>query len=173
MNRSALILLTIALGATTVRADVVRDAIDGYVLHTLDGTPVSLDALEGRTVVVNFWAEWCGPCRRELPVLDAWHHELEGRDVVFAAISIDRDPKKAQRLADRLELELPLYHDGPDDLAATLDLPALPITYVIGPDGRTVFTSTGSDHETMDQLHSAIVAAAPPAASTPVRGAER
>jgi len=169
---AALMVLSLAAGA---RADVVREAIDGYSLHTLEGESVTLDDLEGRTVVVNFWAEWCGPCRRELPVLDAWNQELVGRDVVFAAISIDRDAKKAARLADRLDLSLPLYHDGPDDLAATLDLPSLPITYVVGPDGRTVFTSNGSDPETMDALHAAIISAAPRSASNPnpSRGAER
>lgn len=173
MHRFVLILLLVGL-APSASADLVRDALEGHDLRTLDGESVRLDDLDGHTVVVNFWAEWCAPCRRELPVLDGWHRELAGRDVVFVPVSIDRERGKALRLAERLDLELPLYHDGPSGLAATIDLPALPITYVIDASGRTVFTSKGSDDRALEALHAAIVAAAPvPPTRTSNPGADR
>ena len=148
------------LAPPTAGAVDVAPLLAAHELVTLDGEDAVLGPLRGETVVVNFWAEWCAPCRRELPVLDAWHREFVGLDVLFVPISIDRDRRKAQRWAERLGLELPLFHDGPDGLASTLDLPALPITYVIDPRGRTVFTSTGSDAAALAELEQAIVAAA-------------
>jgi thiol-disulfide isomerase/thioredoxin len=175
--RGTLVLVVLAwlVAPVAVRADEVRGALENHRLRTLDGEVASLDDLDGRTVVVNFWAEWCAPCRRELPVLDAWHTELDGRDVTFVAISIDREARRARRLAEDLGLDLPLYHDGPEGLAATLDLPALPITYVVDPDGRTVHVSTGSDAEDLDSLRDAIVATSSTTRRpvSPTEGAER
>jgi len=161
--------------AVSVRADDVRGLLEGHPLRTLGGESVTLDELDGRTVVVNFWAEWCAPCREELPVLDGWYAELADHDVRFVAISIDREARRARDLAEDLGLRLPLYHDGPEGLAADLDLPALPITYVVDPNGLTVHTSTGSAEADLEALHDAIVATSSPTHATepPSGGAER
>src|SRR5205085_4051736 len=73
-----------------VRPETVRRALRECVLHTLDGKPFTLGSLRGEVVVVNFWASWCPPCRKELPALQALHTRLGGQGRVVA-ISIDQD----------------------------------------------------------------------------------
>jgi thiol-disulfide isomerase/thioredoxin len=54
-----------------------------------DGSPTSLAAFRGRTVLLNLWATWCAPCRQEMPALDRLQGELGGRDFEVVAVNID------------------------------------------------------------------------------------
>jgi thiol-disulfide isomerase/thioredoxin len=137
-------------------------------LELAGGDEVSFDALRGHVVVVNFWASWCKPCRKELPVLQQWRDELAGRGVAFVTVSVDEDPRKADRFLEHQGLSLPVVHDGPEGLAKKLDLPHLPCTYVLDPKGQVVFTSRGSDDAALDEVHAtvrALLDAAPMRAS--------
>lgn len=148
--------LALVVAPEPALAGSVRDALAGHALRDLSGEPVDLAALEGHAVVLNFWAEWCAPCRRELPVFDRWNDELAATGVRFVAVSIDREARKAKRMADTMGLRLPLFHDGPDGLASALDLPALPTTYLLAADGTTVYVSSGSSDEALAELRQAI-----------------
>jgi thiol-disulfide isomerase/thioredoxin len=107
-------------------------------------------------VVVNFWASWCTPCRRELPAIDAMNTELGPRGTRFLAVSIDTDPRNARRFAKAHSLRLPVYADGPDGLAKLLDLGAVPLTLVLDRDGDVVYASTGSDDRAIAELRDVV-----------------
>jgi thiol-disulfide isomerase/thioredoxin len=125
-------------------------------LERTDGQEVSFESLRGRVVVVNFWASWCKPCRKELPVLQQWHDELRDREVEFLAISVDHDAGKMERFVRREGLTLPVVHDGPHGLAKRLDLPYLPCTYVLDQNGKVALVSEGSDREGLREIHDRI-----------------
>ncbi|MEM1305931.1 MAG: TlpA disulfide reductase family protein, partial [Pseudomonadota bacterium] len=78
-----------------------------------DGTPVSFDAWNGRVVLVNLWATWCAPCRKEMPDLSALQQELGGDDFEVVAISLDRGaPDKPKAFLDEVgATALKIYHD--------------------------------------------------------------
>jgi peroxiredoxin len=114
-------------------------------LGRLDGGRITLGGLRGEVVVVNFWASWCRPCRRELPALDALHAELVGRGGRVVAVSIDEDVENARRFARANRLSLPIVHDGPEGLARELDLDHVPCTFVLDRDGRVAYATSGSD----------------------------
>src|SRR5262245_7990690 len=111
--------------------DALREALRSHVLRTQGGGTLSIASLRGEVVVINFWATWCPPCRRELPQLDALHAELAQRQGRVLAISIDRDPENVKRFARKLDLKLPILVDGPEGLARRLDLEHIPFTVVL------------------------------------------
>lgn len=130
----------------------LRRELKGAVVRTVDGHALALDGLQGQVVVLNFWASWCPPCRRELPRLDALQTRLAGRGARVVAISIDDEARNVERFARAQRLSLPLYHDGPDRLARRLDLPHVPYTIVLDQRGQVVLATGGADPQTLESI---------------------
>ena len=133
-------------------------------------------SVRGEVVVVNFWASWCAPCLKELPVLDRWHTAWAGRGARVVAISVDKDARKAKRFADDAELSLTVFHDGPAGLARTLDLPSLPCTFLLDRDGNVVSmikSSSAKDLALIENKAESLLASTRHIAGTPNDGGRR
>ena len=135
-----------------VSAATVQRALREHALRTLDGKTLTLDALHGEVVVVNFWASWCPPCRHELARLDALNTDIARRGGRVVAISVDADPANARRFVARQKLKLLVAHDGPDGLARTLDLTHLPFSMVLDREGQVSFTTLGGSETSVSSL---------------------
>jgi thiol-disulfide isomerase/thioredoxin len=109
--------------------------------ETIDGEPISLDDYAGKTVVVNVWGSWCGPCRSEAPDLVAAAKQLADDDVVFLGInSRDLNQAAARAFVRRFAIPYPsIYDQGGQTLLAfrgTLTANSIPSTVVIDEKGR-------------------------------------
>ena len=102
-----------------------------------DGKPSNLAAFAGEILVVNFWATWCAPCRREMPQLDALQNQFSGQPVRVLAISLDRgNDQKPQKFLDELGVhKLTRAHDGSYKSARQVGLIGLPTTLIIDKNG--------------------------------------
>ncbi len=111
-------------------------------LRLLDGGTLNLADTRGSPLVLDFWASWCGPCRRGLPHMDALARAL-GPAVRVVAVNADSEPTADQRrVQDELKLSLPLAVDGAT-LAAALHVESLPTTVVVDAAGRVAATFVG------------------------------
>src|SRR5262245_56507826 len=99
-KRSLIAAISVVAAADVGCAQSDRDTLAAHRLESLDGKTTTLAAYRGDVIVVNFWASWCAPCRRELPMLDQWNAAWSGRGARVIAISIDTDAKKARRFAE-------------------------------------------------------------------------
>lgn len=122
----------------------------------LDGQSGSLSDYDGKWVVINFWAEWCRPCREEMPALSRF--QAARRDVVVLGVSYDRLPdKELKRIHDDWHIGYRLLSTEPAPRLG-LEMPAgLPATWLRAPDGRLVGPLMGP--QTEDSLAAAIRAA--------------
>ena len=102
------------------------------------GNPLTLDAWRGKVVLLNVWATWCGPCRREMPTLDRLQARLGGDRFEVVALSIDRaGVGVVRRFFEEIGIgHLRIVIDESGRAARDIGVFGLPATILVGPDGR-------------------------------------
>jgi thiol-disulfide isomerase/thioredoxin len=137
------------------RNQSAKDTYD-FVLRGLDGKEVPLAAYRGKTLVMSFWATWCGPCREQEPLLIKVEKIYAGNSKVdFLAVNADEDESQVPAFLALEKWDIPIaYADGLDQF---LKVETLPTLLIFGPDGRIVFRTNGLDEDTfIPSLNSAI-----------------
>ena len=105
------------------------------VLSTLDGSTFDLGKLRGKVVMVNYWATWCAPCRKEMPKLDAFYkrYQSRGLEIVGISIDFDRDLEKVHKIARTVAYPTAVTKAITDD---SFGVPkAVPITWIVDTGG--------------------------------------
>jgi thiol-disulfide isomerase/thioredoxin len=112
--------------------------------------PERLRALEGEVVVLNFWAAWCRPCRKELPLLSRLHERFAERGVAFVGASTDavEDREQAEKLLQKSGVSYAVWYGFSDADMRPLGLgSSIPVTAVFDRDGTRVFRLIGEVSE--------------------------
>ena len=104
-----------------------------WTLSSLDGETVSLSDYEGQTVVLNFWATWCGPCRTEIPEFRQFVNEHP--DIPVFGIAVDGSVSKLRQFAKQNRMNYPVLK-GDSAIQQDYSVSSLPMTVIIGPDGQ-------------------------------------
>ena len=105
-----------------------------------DGSDLTLAAFEGQYILLNFWATWCAPCRKEMPHLSELQDEFGGDDfkVVTVATGLNQRPAM-ERFLDEIGVDnLPLHTDSNSALARDMGVVGLPMTLIMDPNGQEV-----------------------------------
>jgi thiol-disulfide isomerase/thioredoxin len=98
--------------------------------------------LKGRVVVLNFWATWCGPCKEEMPSLQALH-QSEATQAVVLGINVKETASTVRRFMAAQQLDLPVVLDGQGELTRQWGVRIYPTTVLIGPDGKARWRVVG------------------------------
>ncbi len=133
--------------ATRIRLDAAEESPDAspLPLEDLSGRAVQLADYDGRVVLVNVWASWCGPCRREIPVLRDLHERFAADGLVVLGLNVDRlERDEVAALVERWEVDYPVVvATGPT--TGTFALPgAIPHSWLIDRRGRVRASHTGA-----------------------------
>jgi thiol-disulfide isomerase/thioredoxin len=113
------------------------------------GKKLDLADFKGRTVLLNLWATWCVPCRKEMPTLDALEQKLGGPDFQVVAVNIDtRDPDKPKAFLEDIGVHKLAYYADPSaksfqDLKAIGRAFGMPTTLLVDPNGCEIGTIAG------------------------------
>lgn len=112
------------------------DRLRAVELESFDGKPFTLERYQGRPLVVNFFASWCGPCAREMPDFARVHRDL-GAEVTFVGVNLQDNPEAALALVERSGVGYDIGRDG-GALFEALGGVAMPTTAFITPEGEVV-----------------------------------
>jgi thiol-disulfide isomerase/thioredoxin len=124
--------------AFLVKAD--RPAVPDLAFKDSSGAEIKLSKWQGRVVLLNLWATWCAPCRKEMPILDALQKQLGSKDFEVVALSVDRKGLEASSafLKETEANSLGLYVDETTKSLDDLQALGLPVTVLIDRKGREI-----------------------------------
>ena len=126
-----------ALVSASVLAVEIGETAPGFTIESLNSDEtVSLGDFKGKVVILDFWASWCGPCLVAMPKLSALSDELPEARAALLAVSVDTNPKRAQRFMKKMGATYDSLIDPSGEVAAMYNLPGMPTTFVIDQDGR-------------------------------------
>jgi len=128
-------------------APVLGERISIPALKTLEGKTITAADLKGKVVIIEYWASWCPFCQKQLPYFEKLHRAHAGDGLVIIGLNIEKEEAKARGFADSRKLTFPVVMTTPA-IDQTLRRPrGLPVTYVIGRDGRLLRIETGEMFE--------------------------
>ena len=175
--RFVVLYTALALGANIAMADPALEALrDGsmkkLVFHSSpqevsdavffdeSEAEMTLDAFEGKYVLVNFWATWCAPCRKEMPALNALQSEFGGEAFEVVTIATGRNqPAAMRRFFEEVGVDaLPLHRDPKSALAREMAVLGLPISVILNPAGDEIARLRGDADWHSDSARAIIAA---------------
>ncbi|MGI2327455.1 TlpA disulfide reductase family protein [Planococcus sp. YIM B11945] len=124
-----------------------------FELETLEGEPVKLSDYQGKKVILNFWASWCPPCRAEMPLMQNYYDEVQGKDIEILAVNLtteDRGMKKITNFVEANKLTFPIPLDKEGKIGDIYQSVTIPTTYILDAEGRVQNKHIGPmDEKTM------------------------
>ena len=108
-----------------------------FTVTTTDGKVLAMDDLQGKVVLLDFWATWCAPCREEMPHIRNVAKKFQGQPLVVLSVSLDDDEEKWKAYITKNEMTWPQYRDGgfKGPVAKMFGVTAIPHTFTIDTDG--------------------------------------
>jgi thiol-disulfide isomerase/thioredoxin len=130
-------------------APKIPEHLPDFALKDLSGKSTPVSRWAGKSLMINFWATWCAPCRQEIPLLKTLSGELQGKNVQIIGIAVDY-PDKVEDYAGQMKIGYPLLVGEQDalDVATALGVasPAFPFTVFTDQKGEVVTLFVGALH---------------------------
>jgi thiol-disulfide isomerase/thioredoxin len=145
VNKIFGILLVFTLAAFAGDAPEIGKSAPEFQATTFDGKKIQLSELQGKVVLIDFWASWCGPCRQEMPFLNELHHRYRKSPFEIMAINIDDKIENAKKFIERLSepINFTIVGDSKQQIPPLYDIKGMPTSILIDKKGVIRFWHTG------------------------------
>ncbi len=132
-------------GSASPAETEVGDPMPAYSAKYLDGKIFDIAGEKGNVVLVNVWATWCGPCRFEIPELQALHDKYADRGFKVIGISVDESGAEVvQQFVKEYQITYPIVLDAEGHIANVLRTTVLPTSVIIGRNGKIIWRKIGA-----------------------------
>ena len=130
--------LPLALGTAPVAsAKVAQNApAPAFSLNAVGGQKVSLSQYKGQVVMINFWATWCGPCRQEMPLLDAMYKKYKKMGFTLIGVNVEPDSKAAEAFLKTMPVTFPVAFDPDSSISKLYSVQGMPSSIIIDRKGN-------------------------------------
>jgi thiol-disulfide isomerase/thioredoxin len=152
--------LTGIAGAAAVSPLASGAPAPGFQLGSADGRAVDLAALRGKVVMINFWASWCGPCRKEMPILEQLNKQYRGKGLALIGVNVEPDSKAAMNWLKETPVSFPILFDTDSKVSKLYQVAGMPNTVIVDRRGTVRYIhrgyQAGAENEYLDQIRQLI-----------------
>tara|TARA_R110002073_G_scaffold84612_3_gene201587 strand:- start:52120 stop:52614 length:495 start_codon:yes stop_codon:yes gene_type:complete len=135
-------LLAFSVSSLVCAGEISGPAPD-FTLKSHGGKNVKLSELRGEVVMINFWASWCGPCRQEMPLLDALYKQYKDYGFTLLGVNVDEKQEAADKLLKQVPVTFPVLYDASSSVVELYDVDAMPSTILVDRDGNMRYLHRG------------------------------
>jgi peroxiredoxin len=114
-----------------------------FTLKSASGENIRLSEYRGQVVLINFWASWCGPCRQEMPELDAIHKKYEPLGFTVFGVNVEQNRTMAEKILRDIPVTFPILFDDDNAVSELYDVDAMPVTVLVDRKGEIRFMHRG------------------------------
>ncbi|HSL72683.1 MAG TPA: TlpA disulfide reductase family protein [Longimicrobiales bacterium] len=161
-SRSLLIGLFLVAGCIDASSDgLIGGEAPEFAARTLSGDSLRLSELRGNPILLNIWATWCIPCRKEMPELEALHKTYAARGLRVIGVSVDEGSADdaVRAYTKEFGITYTILRDPGELVSAVFTVPGVPATFLIDRDGRVRWRHLGPFTSENPELQSALKAA--------------
>ncbi|HOL67230.1 MAG TPA: TlpA disulfide reductase family protein [bacterium] len=141
--RPIVVFLVVAAGLL-MAAEKAGQVAPDFALPSLEGKTIKLPDYPGKVVVLNFWASWCPPCRREIPDFARVHKAYREKGVVFIGIAVDRDTEAIKKIVSTNGVEYPIVLGDAKVQSLYGGINAVPTTFFVDGQGKIADKRVGA-----------------------------
>ncbi len=119
--------------------------LDGleFALKDMDGKTHKLSDYKGKTLIINFWASWCPPCREEMPSMERAWQKIKNNNIVMLAINVGEDEDTIFTFLGDYPVSFTILMDSTGEVTENWPIKGLPTTYIVSPEGKLVYRAIG------------------------------
>jgi thiol-disulfide isomerase/thioredoxin len=119
------------------------EAAPTFALPTAKGETVTLDKLKGQVVYVDFWASWCGPCKRSFPWMNDMQQRYGGKGLSIVAVNVDKKREDADKFLAQTPAQFTIVFDPAGATPSSFAVKGMPSSYLIDGKGNVVAVEQG------------------------------
>lgn len=134
-------------GPVKANPDLTGKAAADFKLSALDGKEFSLSALRGKVVLIDFWATWCAPCRKDMPALEKIYVDFRDRGLVMIGMNVGEGQDTVSKFLQQTKLSYPIILAGDVNVLESYSVTAFPTLVLVDRDGKIALYHVGSGSE--------------------------
>jgi len=136
-------LVSMIFMAGLLQAETFSGPAHDFTLKSQSGENIRLKELAGQVVLLNFWASWCGPCRKEMPKLEDLHQKYKDLGVTILGINIDENPELSKKILKDVSINFQVLYDPESQVSSRYNIEAMPATFLVDKKGDFRFRHNG------------------------------
>jgi peroxiredoxin len=124
-------------------AVISKGPAENFTLKSNSGENIRLSEYRGQVVLINFWASWCGPCRQEMPHLEAIHQKYQNLGFTVFGVNVEQNRELADKILRDIPVSFPILFDDANQVSEQYDVDAMPVTVLVDRRGQIRFMHRG------------------------------
>jgi len=143
LSRMLMACLVSLMCVSLAGAAAVKGPAPNFTLKSMTGKNLKLSEMTGNVVLINFWASWCGPCREEMPLLNALHKKYAPLGFTVLGVNVEEQLDGARGFLSNVPVDFPILLDNTNKVSKQYKVVAMPTTVVVDRDGNMRYLHEG------------------------------